>query len=1207
MEHLCNVLPQLPTLTELDLSCNSIRFEGTKHLCKALPQLSALAALNVSFTGIGAAEMEHLCKVLPQLPSLAALNLSGNGIWDEGMGHLYRVLPKLRTLAALDLNLTGIGDDGVAEMLAILLHCPTSLAKIDISRNPNISPPRKAELQLALSPVYRGLLAEAALEAATSRVCVVGFPSTGKSALTDAWCLHTDRTAGVAGAVPDDPAAGRKVPTEADRTHKTAGIRIKTVQLSNHGDGAIRPARWRREPSGTPGAPSAMAAPTVVWDFAGHPEYYVSHDLILRWCRGAVFVVTIRLDRDRTLEKRHALYWLRFIATATANLRSSAHASKPVVLLVGTFRDQLELAGDKRSIALATLWGESFLAEAASTFSSKLELPQAQNGLLPMVTCYRSHDAPMTEFRAVLSAWCEWVRLRQRKSPAICRSALDAVQRHKALPAAASGGSTNRGSRWLRWWGGGGASGSGSTSINSRGTAQAVISFAELRDRVVGPDAVDKLNAAGNEAAKLMKSTDEDGKQMVFDYKLVDPLIKILVRYLHETGEIMWFDEPGLDGHVVLDPHWFCTEIIGWIYRPDGGGFDVPTGEHSKGKLMTHAQLAKTIQVAGQLSADGESTPLDAGQTDTVIVILCKLKLCHRHEPSGGSGSGGGSAAVHPADPDGGSASTVDIAACRYIFPGAIQGVAPPPGTFNDHLGTETSFFVGRYLTLTPETAATTIFSPSLPAMVQLTAVQLADSTGAVAAALWQGGVHVRVGRADAVVVVSGATDATEFQQRVAVLVRGASGDAAAADCKRLCAKFVKAVRTHGSISDDALVVAAISPRALAQCETRLHPDSLWCHPSVPLAELPAGAARLALPQDAGVLVDGATMELPGSMRRVRAKAEAREAVETLARPLSAAQTAALNHVRSAAAVQSEAAKPLLLAKFREYRADMTMADVEGVLEFVQHRTEVHVNVKLDKRVGPAKRMIVELLCDGGGGGGDGGIGRSDAHVKNLFQTGEGGGSNNLDNRKQWESRLFGSAYDAVGVVARERPKYGNLGLLTHTEGDQHANQYGRSYMILNRVAVQDRLTVSAEDSCRPTSDGTLEHCAHVLLDLLNRRKRDSRSWMVDETAAGALARQRSLMEVLDHLANRPGADPFPAVDLELMPNYMEVQIHGDVMLAVDVEEIIVHEGEARTAGVAVALKNIRRTFGAAASSEGGSGGRIRRVVRWCGGSAVPF
>merc|ERR1711964_755627 len=82
----------------------------------------------------------------------------------------------------------------------------------------------------------------------------------------------------------------------------------------------------------------------------------------------------------------------------------------------------------------------------------------------------------------------------------------------------------------------------------------------------------------------------------------------------------------------------------------------------------------------------------------------------------------------------------------------------------------------------------------------------------------------------------------------------------------------------------------------------------------------------------------------------------------------------------------------------------------------------------------------------------------------------------------------------------------------------------------------------------------------------------------VRETAKDTQQRCVTLMCVLDHLALKPGATPFPSVDLALMPTYVEAQIHGEVSFATDIDELVVHSIEA-TQATSVWLKLFSERF----------------------------
>ena len=129
------------------------------------------------------------------------------------------------------------------------------------------------------------------------------------------------------------------------------------------------------------------------------------------------------------------------------------------------------------------------------------------------------------------------------------------------------------------------------------------------------------------------------------------------------------------------------------------------------------------------------------------------------------------------------------------------------------------------------------------------------------------------------------------------------------------------------------------------------------------------------------------------------------------------------------------------------------------------------MNVKLDKmvpRYGDSSKTqipIVQGYCEQG-------------RYMTLFDIGTGGGSTNMDARRGWERRLFGTRYDGCD---QQRPRYGNLNLMTKVRGDVNACWYGQSYLVLKKN-VRARCTMTSRDSCYNDAVlGTLQHPAHVL------------------------------------------------------------------------------------------------------------------------------
>jgi len=149
-----------------------------------------------------------------------------------------------------------------------------------------------------------------------------------------------------------------------------------------------------------------------------------------------------------------------------------------------------------------------------------------------------------------------------------------------------------------------------------------------------------------------------------------------------------------------------------------------------------------------------------------------------------------------------------------------------------------------------------------------------------------------------------------------------------------------------------------------------------------------------------------------------------------------------------------------------------------------------------------------------------------DTHYRNLFETKTSGGTKDTTQRSQWESKLFGGAYDSA--KPDERPKYGCLNISGDIAGVVPARRYGKCFIIL-APHVRYRATFSDRDTgAHPTySLATHDYYAHILAQY------------ADADLQAAL--------------NVPlcGASSKCSV-------YKEVQIHGPVCLATDVQAVSV-------------------------------------------------
>ena len=82
------------------------------------------------------------------------------------------------------------------------------------------------------------------------------------------------------------------------------------------------------------------------WDYAGHSEYYVTHELFLADAT-AVFAVLCDLHAPRDQRVEGVMYWLRFINTrfmrgdaAPAGTAAGTARGKPRVVIVGSNADR---------------------------------------------------------------------------------------------------------------------------------------------------------------------------------------------------------------------------------------------------------------------------------------------------------------------------------------------------------------------------------------------------------------------------------------------------------------------------------------------------------------------------------------------------------------------------------------------------------------------------------------------------------------------------------------------------------------------------------------------------------------------------------------------------------------------------------------------------------------------------------------------------
>jgi serine/threonine protein kinase len=254
-------------------------------------------------------------------------------------------------------------------------------------------------------------------------------------------------------------------------------------------------------------------------------------------------------------------------------------------------------------------------------------------------------------------------------------------------------------------------------------------------------------------------------------------------------------------------------------------------------------------------------------------------------------------------------------------------------------------------------------------------------------------------------------------------------------------------------------------------------------------------------------------------------------------RDLPECASVALARATERARSESERAVPKLLQEFRRYGdGDCTETDVREAMQFFANAAALHLNFDPFKNIDG--KPLLQLYVDDTSG-----------RYKTLFETGIGGGSLNLDARRAWERRMYGTTYDGHDT---DRPKYGNVNFLARVTGDTSAAQYGKSYLLLNRE-VRARCTITSLDSSRDDAQlGTLEHCAHVLLHKIKKCPSGKRQDLVTVLCQLSKAAEPEAMKAIETSLEALRTDRI---------EYMELQIHGDVDFKLDTTMAVVAEG----------------------------------------------
>lgn len=236
---------------------------------------------------------------------------------------------------------------------------------------------------------------------------------------------------------------------------------------------------------------------------------------------------------------------------------------------------------------------------------------------------------------------------------------------------------------------------------------------------------------------------------------------------------------------------------------------------------------------------------------------------------------------------------------------------------------------------------------------------------------------------------------------------------------------------------------------------------------------------------------------------------------------LTTAQRAALDHVTGVATRQR--------ARALERLGDLP--DLGELIAAAAGHGRVTLNFHPDRLLADGRTVAESMAADG--------------RYRSQFETGVTNGSRSAflgGLRDSWEETLFGGAYQGPGTLPAERPLYGGLNLLGHPDGA--CPRFGSCHVRL-RPSVNARCTVTLGDShLGPADVGTIAAFEPVLAGLVEQAR--ATGVTLGRPGADPLAVLRGLA------APVPATEPGRALD-----DYLEVQVHGPIDLAVDAEALV--------------------------------------------------
>ena len=250
---------------------------------------------------------------------------------------------------------------------------------------------------------------------------------------------------------------------------------------------------------------------------------------------------------------------------------------------------------------------------------------------------------------------------------------------------------------------------------------------------------------------------------------------------------------------------------------------------------------------------------------------------------------------------------------------------------------------------------------------------------------------------------------------------------------------------------------------------------------------------------------------------------------------LSPSQLAAINYIREYAQSRKIEAKETITHLLRMSNISTEIYD-QALLK-LKKNAAVALHFHPD-RLDPQFKSVAEAL-------------HAQGVYKSQFETLLSNGSVSAHPggaRDTWENQLYNGAYNLEGSQNHHRPKYGALNVMRHQDGP--APRFGSCYFVL-RPEVLNRCTFTYLDSHQgPKEKGTLDEFDDIMAALLTEVF--TRDYALGEW-------NLTIPKLITYLLSidKKAHDLTTSRIARNLNHYIEAQVHGDISLADDVEELV--------------------------------------------------